>query len=385
MSQTLRFHRDPLAFLRAGQVEFGDVFTIRLLTARPTVVAAAPESVAELLEADPETAHAGEARRTVLPFASPRSVFGGDGAAHDEAEAHIAAALSREAVDGRRGEMEAIATRHAEALPRGRPIRLLARVRDVTDAIFVRLVLGVRDEELVARLIASIRHLLRTPGNPPVTLPGPGDGLVGVLGQKLFERRQAPALAALSEAVGEKARAEELMSLVMAAQEPPAIALTWVLDRLGREPELAAAYLAEPEGEAAKAIVKETLRLHPPASAALRKLTAPRRVGGFDLPAGVDVMVPSTLLHRDPRGFEDPDAFRPERWRASPRPDAPYFPFGGGARHCVGEHLAHAELATVVPAFLRVARPVPLAPRPERMVQRATVLVPRYGLLARVA
>jgi cytochrome P450 len=365
-------------------VEFGDVFTIRLLTARPTVVAAAPEAVAELLEADPESAHAGEARRSVLPFASPRSVFGGDGAAHDEAEAHVAPALSRAAVDARRGEMEAIATRHAEALPRGRPFRLLERVREVTDEIFVRVVLGVRDEDLVARLVGSIRHLLRTPGNPPVTLPGPGDGLVGALGQKLFERRQAPALAALTDAVGDEAYAEELMSLVMAAQEPPAIALTWALDRLGREPELAEAYLAMPDGEAADAVVKETLRLQPPASAALRKLTAPRQVGGFDLPAGVDVMVPSTLVHRDPRGFEDPDRFHPERWCATPPPHAPYFPFGGGTRRCVGEHLAHAELATVVPAFLRTARPVPLAPEPERMVQRATVLVPRRGLLARV-
>lgn len=385
LSQTLGFHRDPLGFLRAGQVEFGDVFTIRLLTARPTVVAAAPESVAELLEADPGSAHAGEARRSVLPFASPRSIFGGDGAAHDEAEAHMAPALSAAAVDARREEMEAIATRHAEALPRdGTPIRLLERVREVTDEIFVRVVLGVRDEVLVARLVGSIRHMLRTPGNPPVTLPGPGDGLAGALGQKLFERRQAPALAALTEAVGDEARAEELMSLVMAAQEPPAIALTWVLDRLGRAPELAEAYLAMPDGEAADAVVKETLRLQPPASAALRKLTAPRHVGGFDLPAGVDVMVPSTLVHRDPRGFEDPDTFHPERWCATPPPHAPFFPFGGGARRCVGEHLAHAELATVVPAFLRAARPVPLAPEPEPMVQRATVLVPRHGLLARV-
>ncbi|HVX33103.1 MAG TPA: cytochrome P450 [Solirubrobacterales bacterium] len=365
-------------------MEFGDVFTIRLLTARPTVVAAAPEAVAELLEADPATAHAGEARRTVLPFASPRSVFGGDGEAHEDAEAHVAPALAREAVDARREEMEAIATRHAAALPRGRPIRLLERVRDVTDEIFARVVLGVGDEALVGRLVGGVRHMLRTPGNPPVTLPGPGDGLLGALGQRLFERRQAPALAALAEAVGDEGRAEELMSLVMAAQEPPAIALTWVLDRLGREPELADAYLAMPDGEAADAIVKETLRLNPPASAALRKLTAPRRVGGFDLPAGVDVMVPSTLVHRDPRGFEDPDAFHPERWCAAPPPQAPYFPFGGGTRRCVGEGLAHAELATVVPAFLRAGRPVPLARRPEPMVQRATVLVPRHGLLARV-
>jgi cytochrome P450 len=365
-------------------VEFGDVFTIRLLTARPVVVAAAPESVEGLLEADPATAHAGEARRSVLPFADPLSVFGGDGAAHRAAEAHVASALSPGAVDERRVEMVAIAARHAEALPRGRPFRLLERVRDVTDEIFVRLVLGIDEEGLAARLVASIRHLLWTPGNPPVTLPGPGDGLVGRLGQKLFERRQAPALAALSEATGDRERAEELMSLVMAAQEPPAIALTWLLDRLGREPQIAESFLADPAGTEAEAVVKETLRLQPPASAALRKLTAPRRVGEHELPAGVDVMVPSTLLHRDPRGFADPDDFRPERWLQPPTPDAPFFPFGGGARRCVGEHLAHAEIATVVPAFLAVGRIRPLGPEPEPMVQRATVLVPKHGLLAKV-
>jgi cytochrome P450 len=365
-------------------VEFGDVFTIRLLTARPVIVAAAPESVEELLEADPAGAHAGEARRSVLPFASARSVFGGDGDAHRAASERVEPALSATAVDACRDEMAAIAARHAARLPRNRPFRLLERMRDVTDEIFVRLVLGVRDERLARRLIDSVRGMLRTPGNPPVTLPGPGDGVAGALGQKLFERRQAPALAALTEAVGDRAVAEELMSLLMAAQEPPAIALTWLLDRLGRDAELAASFAAEPEGEVAETVVKETLRLQPPASAALRRLTAPRRIGGWDLPAGVDVMVPSTLLHRDPRGFPDPDDFRPERWRSTPAPRAPYFPFGGGARRCVGEHLAHAEFATVVPAFLAIARPVPLAREPERMVQRATVLVPRRGLVARV-
>jgi cytochrome P450 family 135 len=366
-------------------VEFGDVFTIRLLTARPVVVAAAPESVGELLEADPASAHAGEARRAILPFASPRSIFGGDGEAHRTASDHVAATLSAAAMEERLEAMSAIATRHAAALPRGRPFRLLERVRDVTDEIFVRLVLGVRDERLAERLIGAVRQMLRTPGNPPLTLPGPGDGLAGALGRRLFERRQAPALAALTEAVGDPARAEELMSLLMAAQEPPAIALTWLLDRLGREPQLAEAFLTDPTGEVADSVVKETLRLRPPASAALRRLTAPRRVGGWDLPAGVDVMVPSTLVHRDPRGFSEPDVFRPRRWLDPSPPHAPFFPFGGGARRCVGEHLAKAEIATVIPAFLRAARPVPLAAEPERMVQRATVLVPRRGLLARVA
>src|SRR6187431_1308755 len=89
LAQTVAFHRDPLQFLREQQEEFGDVFQIRLLTARPTFVVTEPEAVEALLDADPRRAHAGEARRAVLPFASNRSVFGGDAESHRSARAWI--------------------------------------------------------------------------------------------------------------------------------------------------------------------------------------------------------------------------------------------------------------------------------------------------------
>src|SRR3954468_15906155 len=97
--QTVAFHRDPLASLRRQQERFGDVFRIRLLTARPTFVITEPEAVRDLLGADPERAHAGEARRAVLPFASSRSLFGGDAEAHRSASARIAPALAPETID----------------------------------------------------------------------------------------------------------------------------------------------------------------------------------------------------------------------------------------------------------------------------------------------
>ena len=409
LAQTVAFHRDPLGFLRRAQGEFGDIFQIRLLTARPTFVVADPGAVEPLLGADPERAHAGEARRAVLPFASARSVFGGDAGAHRSARARIAPAFAPEVIDSRREAIAAIAARHAEEWPLGRPFRLLSRIRTLCDEVFVRLVLGVRHEELASDLIAAIGRMLRTPGNPPVTLPGKGDGLVGELGQALFEQRQAPVVAALSRAV-EKRRDEataevdvlgcmaadgaeltteqivdELMSLLMAAQEPPSIALTWLLDRLGREPELAEEFLADPRGPRADAIVRETLRLQPPASGSLRRLLQPMKVGDRELPAGAGVLVPTSLLHRDRRGFTDPDRFEPERWLADPAPNWPFFPFGGGARRCVGEPLAHAEIETVIPAVLRTLGLSPQSAEPERMVQRATVLVPQRSLLVRAS
>lgn len=411
IAQTVAFHRDPLGFLRRQQESFGDVFQIRLLTARPTFIVAAPEAVAELLDSDPERAHAGAARRTVLPFASPRSVFGGDAGAHRAARARIAPAMAPGVVDSQRERIAAIAERHAAAWPLSRPFRLLSRVRTLCDEVFVRLVLGVRDEEIATELTAAIGQMLRTPGNPPLTLPGKGDGLVGELGEALFLQRQAPVAEALSRAIEARRRegsangtdevdvlgcmvaaeggldggeiVDELMSLLMAAQEPPSIALTWILDRLAREPSLAEIFAADPRTPRANTIVREVLRLHPPASGALRRLLEPMRVGERVLPAGANVLLPTALLHRDARGFRDPDHFEPERWLADEPPSWPLFPFGGGARRCVGEALAQAEIETVVPAVLRRLRLAPVSPQPERMVQRATVLVPQRSLLVR--
>jgi cytochrome P450 family 135 len=406
LAQTLAFHRKPLAFLRRAQERYGDVFTVRLLTVRPLLVIAHPAAVEKLLGADPESAHAGEGRRRVLPFASPRSIFGADAERHRAARGRVARAMSEEAMSHRRPEIARIASRHASEWPRDRPFRLLPRLRTLTDEIFVRLVLGVRDKELAAALVAAIRRMLWTPGNPPLTLPGPGDGVAGRLGQALFERRQAPVASLLASAV--KARrselsedvdvlgcmvsaspalsteeiVEELMSLLMAAQEPPAIALGWLLDRLGREPQLARGFCEDPVSERSDALVREVLRLQPPASAVLRRLTKPAKVDGRVLPAGETTMVPTTLLHRDARVHEEPDRFQPERWLGE-RSGGPNFPFGGGGRRCVGEPLARAEIEAALPAVLEQIHIVPLSRQPERIVQRATVLVPRRGLIVR--
>jgi cytochrome P450 family 135 len=402
-AQTLAFHRDPLGFLRGAHGKYGDVFSIRLLTARPLAVVAEPRAVAELLEADPARAHAGEGRKRILPFASARSVFAGDGERHRAAHRRIAPAFAAEAIEPRRPAMAAIAERHARCWPRRRPFRLLPRLRSLADEIFVRLVLGVRDEEIAVALVAAMRRMLWTPGNPPVSLPGPGDGAMGMLGQALYERRQAPVARELARAVEARRQetdeevdvlglmtrdaalttaeiVDELMSLLMAAQEPPSIALSWLLDRLGREPELARRFVADPRGEFADAVVRETLRLTPPASAAIRRLTAPMQAGEWTLPAGITVLVPISLVHRDPRAYRDPDRFDVGRW-ISGESTGFHLPFGGGARRCIGEGLARAEIEAVAPAVLGQVSLRPLSREPERMVQRATVLAPKRSLL----
>jgi cytochrome P450 family 135 len=169
----------------------------------------------------------------------------------------------------------------------------------------------------------------------------------------------------------------EVLTLLMAAQEPPSIALTWTLDRLARHPQLAADYLAAGHGSPLRdAVLSETLRMRPSALASLRKLREPLSVGGHELPAGTATMVPLPLVHRDPRVFPDHDSFRPQRWLTLEQTPPTYLPFGGGVRRCIGEALARAEVAAIVPAVLAAVQLTPLWPRAERMVLRGTVLVP---------
>jgi cytochrome P450 len=294
--QTVAYHRDPLGVLRRARARYGPVFTLRV--ADPIVFVADPAAVATI----PELGHAGSARRTVLPLASPRSLFGADEAEHR---------AFREAIEPRFRDIDedvivAVARRHIARWPRGRPFRLLTAMRALADEVFARVVLRLdRPDEYVG----AVRRMLRTPGNPPV--PVPGDALTA----RVFRWRARP-LVELLERAG--LDSDRWLVVVAAAQEPPSIALANALYERARHPDL-------PFDDA---FVAEVLRLRPSASAVLRELTSELSVGGYVLPAGTTVALPSPLLHRDPSAFPSPDAFLVGR-----RFDgAPYFPFGGGLR-----------------------------------------------------
>lgn len=404
LAATLRYHRDPLGTLRAARARFGDVFTLRLLTTGPVVIVTDPALAGKLARADPRDAHAGAARRRILPEASPRSVFGGDGGVHAHAVGRIAEVFSAPAIATHTDEIAQIAAAHAATWPTDRPIRLLPRLRRLTDELFVRVMLGVRHDGRAREAVDAIVNLSRTPGNPPVTVPAPDEGLLGRAVAAVYARRLGRLRDVIAEEVaarrtvgvrggadivgcllradpqaGADALTDELAVVILAGQEPPAIALARLMDRAGRDDATREALLGDDGPDAARAAAQETLRLHPPASGLLRRLTRPLRWRGGALPAGTDVLVPLAVLHRDPRAFPDPERFDPRRFGA-PAPSS-YLPFGDGARRCLGEHLAWAEVRTALPQILRRVDVRPLARRPERAVVRGTVAVPvRSGL-----
>jgi len=101
-------------------------------------------------------------------------------------------------------------------------------------------------------------------------------------------------------------------------------------------------------------VVKESLRLYPPAYVLFRQADADVAVGGYRIPEGTIVTLPQFRLHVDPRFWDSPDEFRPERWTEEMEADLPdyaYFPFGGGPRHCIGMRFAMTELKHLVPTI----------------------------------
>lgn len=406
LTQGALFHRDPLGVLRRCQARYGDVFTLRMPTMRHMVVVADPSAVGVIASADPVVATTGAGRRRVLGMASPRSVLGADQEWHRIARQSVAPAFTPQALEPHREALEHLAAHHAGRWPRGRPFRLLPRVKTLADEAFVRFVLGIDDERRAGALLLAIRHMLWSPGTPPLPITSGDRGLLGMLGERLYRRRRAPVERLLGEELqmrratgGPRDGAldviscllradpprtdgdivDELLPLLMAGQEPAAIGMTWLLDRLARHPE-AAERFSPATDPASVAFADETLRVRPAVHSLVRPLRAPLTVAGHDLPAGVVLTLPIPLVHRDPRVFEEPAAFRPERFLGRPHPEA-FVPFGGGARRCLGQGLARLQAETLVPAILARVRLRPVSRDPERQIVRATVLPPHRSAL----
>jgi cytochrome P450 len=183
---------------------------------------------------------------------------------------------------------------------------------------------------------------------------------------------------------------DELVTLLLAGHETTATAVAWAIERLVRHPEklrrLVAEVDAEGEGggdEYMRAVVNETLRVRPVVPMVARMLTEDLRVAGYDLPQGTRVFPSIYLTNRNPRVYEDPEEFRPERFVGEAPETFSWIPFGGGIRRCIGASFAQLEMKLILRTVLSELEPK--LPRGRRwrsgewIRRRAITLVPAAG------
>jgi cytochrome P450 len=144
---------------------------------------------------------------------------------------------------------------------------------------------------------------------------------------------------------------DEAMTLFVAGHETTAQALSWSWYLLAKHPAIAEKLRAEGQSYALL-VVKEVMRLYPPAYVIGRSALRDTEIGGFPIHEGDLVIIAPWLLHRDPRFFEKPLDFDPERFRSEAQfPRFAYLPFGGGRRICIGNQFALMETQIVLAAI----------------------------------
>ena len=195
---------------------------------------------------------------------------------------------------------------------------------------------------------------------------------------------------------------DEALTVYLAGHETTALALTYIFYLLAQNPDADRKLAAEldsvlgerlpepadrPNLQYAEWVLLEAMRLYPPVWAMARNAIEDYELGGRRIPAKATILTTQWAMHRDPRYFEAPEEFRPERWAndfAKTLPKYAYFPFGGGPRVCIGNTFALMEGVLLLAALrqrfeFRLILDAPLELHP------AITLRPKHGLPMRLS
>jgi cytochrome P450 len=182
----------------------------------------------------------------------------------------------------------------------------------------------------------------------------------------------------------------EIVTFVLAGHETTASALTWTWYLLAKHPvvrqkldEELARILGEappslqtvPDLAYTSRIFQETLRLYPPALVFARRPKHDLTLGGYTIRRGASIFLSPYVTQRSSLYFADPEVFDPDRWLDPSHPEFAYFPFGGGAKMCIGEPFARLEAVLVLAGLAQRWR-LELSDTNEVSIGKAAVLEP---------
>jgi cytochrome P450 len=194
---------------------------------------------------------------------------------------------------------------------------------------------------------------------------------------------------------------DEIKQYLWAGTETTALTLAWALYLLSNHPEAAAHVIKESEdvlGEReptaadytalvyTRSVIQETMRLYPPVWGLIRVAAQDDEIGGKEIKAGDRVVLFGYSAHHNPRFWDEPEAFRPERWMdksAKRQVKYSYIPFGAGKRSCIGGAMSQVENTLALALLLRRFRPEYVGQQPAG-INATVTLTPKGGLMFKV-
>ncbi len=404
---TLRFTLDPEGYFATAQRRYGDMFALRILGQR-WVAVAHPDAVKELFSHGPEEVDSGEANQALSPVLGTRNLLLLDREEHLRRRRIVLPPFHGERMRAYEDTIRQAIRKEIAAWPLGDPVAALPRMQALTFAVIMRCVFGVHEGERVGELGEALRSMIAWVTDTRRVLfffivgpqrldkvPAFRRQLARVDREILAEISRRRTLGDLSERedilslliqatdedggqLSDEELRDELMTLLIAGHETTATLLSWAIHDLARDA-TSQDRLAAEGGAFADAVITEALRLHPPTGGVARRLREPLAIGGYELPAGTDVVPVTLLVHRRADLYPNPWRFDPTRFLDARPPAGGWFPFGGSVRRCIGASFAQFEARIVLEELTKALRLSPLERRPERTSRRAIVLVPSKG------
>ena len=397
---------DPLAFLERLAAAGSDVVPFHL-GRRPAFLLNHPACIEDVLvrQSPVFVKGRGYERATAL---LGTGLLTADGALHRERRRVAQGAFHRQRVEALAPVIVGHAARRRETWAAHAPIDIAREMRELTLAIAGETLFGAdlstwADDigRAVTLALSPMDGLLAIVAPPARTRRARRD-LDAVIDAIVDARRDASQsrddlLSMLLDARGEDNSASErqlrddVLTFLLASHDTISHALTWTWLLLAAHPDVDEHLGAEvanvlgtrlPEARDVpslvytRAIVAEALRLFPPAWVIVRRASEGCRVGNVEVAAGTVVVASPFVTHRDPRFFDQPLQFMPERWTVedqAARPRLSYFPFGAGPRACIGEGFAWFEATLVLATLAQHWRLVRSSTRPVEAVARVTL------------
>jgi cytochrome P450 len=425
---------NQISTLQRLQRRYGDAFTMNLPILGPSVIVSSPELVKECFTAKPGVLTFAD-NNPLSELIGPGSLFALDGKPHLRERRLLLPPFHGERMKSYEGIIEEEAVREFGGWQEGVEFATMPSFMRITLNAILRTVFGAegphqrRLTEIIPPMVAlgsklALLPWLRrdlgpfSPGGRYARRRRAYDQVVeALIDESLADPRldeRADVLALLLRAnyddgskMSRSGIADELLTLLAAGHETTATSLAWAVDRLRRHPAVLARLEEEAAGDESElrvATIHEIQRTRPVIAQTDRYVAAEMfPLGEWRIPHGYRIVQMATLLHNDPRFFDRPEEFWPDRFLERSPDTYTWIPFGGGTRRCVGAAFAQMEMNVVLRTLLRQfdleptdapdekwkARGIAFAPAREgravvRRAARGTAVTGGVGLAGRV-
>jgi len=421
---TERMRRDPLSVLLTAYEEHGPIFAIRIFHG-VQVFMLGPEANRYILVTDRDKFRWRDGNLGDLIPLIGDGLLTTDGEYHDRARQAMLPVFHRERIAAAAQVMSEEAEAALSGWRPGARVDLYDWTRHVAMRVAMRALFGFDPDRSGVDVAATFERglsfyereyflqVLRGPGSPFARLRRVRRTLDRIILGEIARRRAAgrsgeDILGLLIEAtddegegLGDEQIRDQVLTLLFAGHDTTTSTVAFLFYELARDPEWLERVTEErravadgpPSAEqlfggmpARDMAVHEALRLYPPAWIGPRRAIEDFEFAGHRVPAGLPVNYSSWASHRLPDVFEDPHAFRPERFAPEARaklPKGAYVPFGGGPRICIGMRFGELEVRAIAAAILARFR-LGLEPGRRMRVRQMPTLSPRGGLPMRV-